>query len=56
MTNWEKIKSMTDEEFGQWLCNCIIPDDQDEEMFLMQFGRFLWMEDVIDMLQSDYKE
>ena len=53
MTNWEKIKSMTEREFAEWLCNCTIPDDPNEEMYIMYFGRFRFVEDVIDMLRKE---
>lgn len=52
MTNFEKIKSMTEEEFAYWLCRCIIPEDPDEDMFLYKYGDFAYEEDIVKMLKE----
>lgn len=53
MTNFEKIKSMTEEEFANWLCKCIIPEDTDEDMFLHGYGDFAYEEDIAKMLKQN---
>ena len=53
MTNFEKIKKMTEEQFANFLCRCVIPEDCDEEMYLPGFGRFIYEEDVIEMLKRE---
>lgn len=55
MTNFEKIKSMTEEEFANFLCRSVIPEDTDEDMFLYGFGTFAYEEDIVRMLKEQNK-
>ena len=50
MTNFEKIKSMTEEEFANFLCRSVIPEDTDEDMYLHGFGTFTYEEDIVQMI------
>ena len=52
MTNFDKIKSMTEEEFARFLCNCTIPEDESEDMYLYGYGHFLYEEDIVKMLKE----
>lgn len=54
MTNFEKIKQMTEAEFADWLCKCIIPEDTDEDMSLYGYGTFAYAEDIEQMLKEEY--
>lgn len=52
MTNFEKIKSMTEEEFADFLCRSVIPENTDEDMYLHGFGTFTYEEDIVQMLKE----
>lgn len=54
MTNFEKIKQMTEAEFAEWLVSCIIPEDPDEDITLYKFGEFAYAEDIEEMLKEEY--
>ena len=43
---------MTEEEFANWLCMCIIPEDTDEDMLLYKYGKFAYEEDIVKMLKE----
>ena len=56
VTWWDKIKSMTEEEFSHWLCTSIIPEEQFEPMILVGMGRFYYEEDISDFLKKPFAE